>query len=200
MISRPFLDRIRADTRQMHLRVETCLDLEGSCATVDGYRKLLARMLAFHAPLEERLSHLDWAGTGVDFESRRKARLLRADLAALGAPSEGLPRAALPQLRSLAAGFGCLYVVEGSTLGGKIILRHVERALGLDAARGASFFASYRADVGPMWRAFGEAATAYCSTGPRVDEAVAAAIDTFEAFERGIGTAPGEPRPTVESA
>jgi heme oxygenase len=72
VITSPALERLRADTRQHHLRVEERLDLTGSCATLDGYRQLLARMLGLYVPLEARLSGLDWAGTGVDLDERLK--------------------------------------------------------------------------------------------------------------------------------
>lgn len=146
-------------------------------------------MLGLYAPLEARLASLDWTGTGVDLDERRRAHLLRADLEALGARADAPAFAEPPELRSIAAGFGCMYVVEGSTLGGRVILRYVSRELGVSAARGASFFASHEDRVAAMWRAFGEAASAYCTTEERAQEALAAAKVTFLAFERWLGDA-----------
>jgi heme oxygenase len=37
---------------------------------------------------------------------------------------------------------GCLYVLEGSTLGGRIITRHVKEILPVDETRGCTFFNS----------------------------------------------------------
>ena len=47
---------------------------------------------------------------------------------------------------------GCLYVLEGSTLGGQIILRRAAERLGIDADTGAGFFHGYGAQTGAMWR------------------------------------------------
>jgi heme oxygenase len=121
------------------------------------------------------------------------------DLVALGATGTAPTYEGVPELGSLAAGFGCLYVLEGSTLGGQVILRHVGSSLGLDASRGASFFASYGRRVGSMWRAFGEAASAHCATEAHCDEALAAATHTFEAFHHWIKP-PGDEPSAVQEA
>lgn len=185
---------LRAGTRSLHARVEASVDLVGRCATLDGYRDLLVRMLGLHAPLEKALERLEWRAAGIDLEERRKARLLRTDLSVLGVSPDAASAACLPDLPTLAAGFGCLYVLEGSTLGGQIILRHVEASLGVGPASGASFFASYGPRLGIMWRAFGEAATFHCDTPERLDEALHAAVSTFEAFDTWIGKALSPPR------
>jgi heme oxygenase len=190
------LERLRASTRPLHTRVEARVDLTGRCSTRRGYEQLLVQMLGLYAPLEAQLARLDWAGTSFDFEQRRKEALLRADLAALGVTRDAPACDTTPELGSLASGFGCLYVLEGSTLGGQIILRHVERSLDLSAKRGASFFDSYGPSVGPMWRAFGDAASAHCDTETRIVEASAAATRTFEAFDRWLGSPASSAQPT----
>lgn len=186
---RVLMERLREGTRSLHARVETSVDLMGRCSTLDGYRGLLVRMLGLYIPLEAALGRLDWHGTAIDLEERSKLRLLRADLAALGGPDHVPSPTVVPHLPTLAAGFGCLYVLEGSTLGGQLILRHVSASLGVGAAGGASFFASYGPRLGAMWQSFGRAATAHCEDAPRIEEAVSAAIATFESFEGWLGSA-----------
>jgi heme oxygenase len=55
-----------------------------------------------------------------------------------------------------------MYVVEGSTLGGRLIARQVERGLGLGSNNGCSYFQCYGEQVGPMWKAFGTTLLARC--------------------------------------
>jgi heme oxygenase len=88
----------------------------------------------------------------------------------------------------LADALGCLYVLEGATLGGQLIGRQVQRQLGLRSEHGCAFFAGYGADqTGPMWKAFSEAVDAYGSAQPAAQGAiVAAACDTFLRFEHWI--------------
>ena len=66
----------------------------------------------------------------------------------------------------IAEGIGCLYVLEGSTLGGQFILRALQERLGLSPDREARFFASYGKHVGSMWKSFGSFAEQYAATHP----------------------------------
>lgn len=188
-VSPDILECLRADTRSLHERVEKRVDLPRRCATKQAYRSLLVQMFGLHTAVETVLSRLDWTNTGIDLAQRRKTHLIRADLTFLdGQDMDSAPSCeCVPEVRTLAEGFGCLYVVEGSTLGGQMILRQLQRTLELGQGNGASFFASYGREVGSMWRAFGEAAKAHCTTEIRIREAVGAAIATFQAFEGWIG-------------
>jgi heme oxygenase len=104
------------------------------------------------------MARVDWASTGLDFQQRIKAQWLRADLTSLGVPEEEI--AALPQLGSWpslvspADAMGALYVLEGATLGGRMILSQLTPELGVTAQCGAQFFASYGVETGAKWRDF----------------------------------------------
>ncbi len=65
----------------------------------------------------------------------------------------------LPPLTNLSQAFGCLYVMEGSTLGGKFIYKVVKDTLHFEHTTGASFFYGYGADTGAKWKAFGQSLT-----------------------------------------
>ena len=49
---------------------------------------------------------------------------------------------------------GCLYVIEGATLGGRSITRHLQIRLGLTPESGGAFFDGYGAQTGSHWKAF----------------------------------------------
>ena len=90
-------------------------------------------------------------------DPRRRMYLLQADLAALGLSARAvamLPTCPAPVLRNAVEALGSLYVMEGSTLGGRVIERNVERCLGLNARHGCTYFAGYGARTGAMWRSF----------------------------------------------
>jgi heme oxygenase len=57
--------------------------------------------------------------------------------------------------------FGCLYVMEGSTLGGKIIYNILKKQLGLSDSAGASFFYGYGPATGEKWKTFGASLEAF---------------------------------------
>lgn len=142
--------RLREGTQADHQRLEDRLGILERIATPAGRRELLVRFWRLHAEAEAALAPWLAPVPGLDFEARRRTTVLRQDLAELGIslPPAGAP----PAVRSLAEALGRMYVLEGSTLGGRVIRRHVaERGEGFD---GLGFLDPYGADVGLRWRSF----------------------------------------------
>jgi heme oxygenase len=183
--------RLREATAGAHKKVETAMALEERCADLPTYRALLADLWGLYAPLEARLATLQWDAVGIDFRQRTKTPWLHADLTILGASEfdiGALPRAVdLPSIQCTADGFGALYVLEGASLGGQIILRRIKSELGLDQSTGARFFSSYGADVGERWRCFVATMTAFGITEDRVQAMERAALATFDTFRLWLG-------------
>lgn len=184
---RMILDTLRRDTRPHHDRAEQALAILDPGLTRAHYAALLAAMHAFYVPLEARLARVP--GLPLDLAPRLKAPLLARDLAALGVPAiPAAPAEALPALPDAHAALGCLYVLEGATLGGQVIGRHLARALDVHPANGGAFFASYGAEVGPMWKAFRAALAGFVERDGEMVRAagdarvVAAAMATFDAL------------------
>jgi len=72
-------------------------------------------------------------------------------------PQGTLPDASwneLPAIRSHAEALGAMYVMEGSTMGGKIIARMIEGQAGISGPSGFSFFNGYGEETGRMWEEF----------------------------------------------
>ncbi len=185
------LQRLKAATRAEHDAIEAALDLMAPRLTLTDYRRRLRRYHGFYAPLEPLIAAAaDWPHWRLDMTARAKTAWLAADLFCLGDAGKhgGAPPAALPQcselppLDSPAAAFGCAYVLEGATLGGRVISRHIERALGLNAADGARFFHGYGDQTGVMWKAFRTALSAFSDQPCNEDRVVASAIATFAAL------------------
>jgi heme oxygenase len=178
---------LRRRTAHLHDMVERRVDIGGRLGSVDRYADLLARLYGFYEPFEAHLgtAAARW-GLPLDFDARRKAPLIARDLADLGltAPAvEALPRCGWePPSGGPAPALGCLYVVEGATLGGRLIARDAERRLGLGPGTGGAFFMAYGADLGPRWRTFCSVLAGASSTPVAEGEIVAAACDTFAAF------------------
>ncbi len=177
---------LRSATWPSHQRLEKRLDVKARFTQADAYRAHLERMWGFCATIEASLLMESFGGKLPDYEMRRKMPLLTQDLLALGADPDhiaSLPRCeAIPDTADPAAAFGCVYVLEGATLGGRTLLPLVQSRLGLTAVRGASFLASYGDLVGPMWRDFGIALDAWCGEPGRQMSAARAAVGTFDAL------------------
>jgi heme oxygenase len=178
------LTRLRRETATAHARVEDRL-FPAALASRASYARMLRAMLGLHAPLERQLSSIDGFGAlGIDLSSRRKTHRLRADLATLSA-LDGTTPAVEVRVTSLPAALGAFYVLEGSTLGGRVLRTEVAARLG-DVP--TTFLAGYGDDTGRRWRQTRAALVAVVqdSVEPLAVEAalVDGAARTFAAFDR----------------
>lgn len=142
---------LRAVTTPAHEDVERAFDLDARLTSRQAYAALLVRLRGFYGPVEQALGA--WAGAlpGVDVTARRRAALLDDDLADLGASAHG-PPVDPPGLPTAGHALGCLYVLEGSALGGRLVLRAARERLGDDLP--VAFFGSVgREHLGADWRA-----------------------------------------------
>ena len=183
------LDRLRDETRHLHQALENDLPVMRPNLQLRDYRRLLARFYGFYMPVEGALARVAGLESSLpDWPQRRKLDSLAKDLKVLGFTSPEIAElpvcAQVPAIPSVEKALGCLYVLEGSTLGGQIIGRHLEAALHIGHDNGASFFCSYGVRVGPMWRTFQEALR---SREPAYHEPmIEAASQTFESIHRWL--------------
>ncbi|MEU2349478.1 biliverdin-producing heme oxygenase [Modestobacter sp. NPDC049651] len=193
------LRRLRTETAAEHRAVEDTLDLLAPDLSPDRLVGALTRLHGFWAAAEAGLD--GWAAehpddaAAVDWSGRRRTHLYAADLAALGAvPASDGPQ--LPPVTSTDAALGRLYVLEGSTLGGQFIDRHLASLPQLAGAGGLAAFSPYGERTGAMWHGFRQATRDRVATGGDADEVVGAARETFTALAAWCGAAPArEVRP-----
>ena len=178
------LKRLRSETQAQHSALESRMPLMDPAFSLADYWRLLARFHGYYVPLEARL--VAWSrteGQRINYAERVKVPELERDLIALGETAETiaqLPRcAALPVLTTEADGLGCLYVVEGSTLGGQVITRQLQKGLGLSPASGGAFFNGYGAETGARWKAFGFGLEEAAARLDQDDAIIAGANETF---------------------
>ena len=155
---------LRRATRAAHDRIELALPIMAADLTRERYVKILAAMHGYYVglPLLVAGSHL--------------ARL-EQDLRVLG--HTAIARCSnLPVLACESALLGARYVVEGATLGGQIIRRHLAKVLHLDATTGAAFFIGYGDETRAMWARFATDVESVADFD--LDIAIASAIATFE--------------------
>lgn len=192
------LPALRSATAEAHRRLEDAVDIPRAVLDPEGYRRLLAAFYGFYRPLERELAALTgWESCGLDLAERRKTPWLASDLAALGLEApvlQTLPHCpSLPALDSLAQGMGCLYVLEGATLGGRQITALMQGSPVRPEAR--RFFASYGAETGLRWREFLAALRSFeerCAPAERA-ALLAAALATFQCLQRWLDEAANHP-------
>ena len=179
---------LRARTLVAHKRLECLLPLQSAELSLATYVSTLRRFLSIYETLEQRLVRYEPAldALGYDSACRRKVPLIQRDLAALTDSSWVAPpptRAApLPPDWNVAHVMGCLYVVEGSTLGGVIISRHVEKLLHLGPESGAAFFHGYGSATGMRWKSLCALLERGLPDPALRDQAVVGANHTFRLF------------------
>ncbi|MXV51103.1 hypothetical protein GS399_08985 [Pedobacter sp. HMF7647] len=120
-----------------------------------------------------------------DYPHRRKTALLEDDLAKLsrGAFTELTVCTKLPEISTHEQCLGALYVLEGSTLGGKVISKMIVDKLGSN--RGTAFFNSYGENTFHMWNSF-KLLLDQDLTDSQQGEVLHAAKDTFACFKAWI--------------
>ncbi|MGI9212466.1 MAG: biliverdin-producing heme oxygenase [Methylococcaceae bacterium] len=154
------LTELRTATHAHHTRLEQRLNLLRAGFSLADYDKLLCSFLGYYRPLEKTLNALADINVWIpDYPMRIKTTLLEQDLLALGhnpAELEQIPECAeLPLCSDRSSVMGCLYVIEGSTLGGQIMNRHFQNSLNLSQGQGLVFFSGYGIETMEMWKRFG---------------------------------------------
>jgi len=165
--------RLRLATSALHHQAEVVLDLPAAISDQASYADILNRFHGVYMPLEQALRRQSgWRDLDLDLQERGHAQRLANDLAAL---NTGICDRGLPDFRWLTSfphALGALYVQEGSTLGGQIILRHLQaRATGV-SANAMSFFGGYGSDTRARWQALVAALDAFGEAHPEAQDAV----------------------------
>ena len=175
---------LRTGTAADHADVERSLDLLDPDLDRARLTGVLTRMhgfwLAAEAGLDAWAAQFPADARSLSWADRRRADLFAADLAALGASgADSGPE--LPGPAGTDEALGRLYVLEGSTLGGAFIDRHLATLPGLSGLR-LRAFSPYGPRTGAMWHAFRTAARARVNAGADPATMVAAARQTFGAL------------------
>jgi heme oxygenase (biliverdin-IX-beta and delta-forming) len=184
------LSRLKTETAECHTRLENALDLMRPEWPREDYVALLEGFYGYVAPWEDAAAEFMPASLLDFFDGRRKALLLASDLALLTGDDSRASRVRkiehLPPMNSIGRLFGSMYVMEGSTLGGRFIAPHVATLFGLQTGSGNAYFEGYGRRTGSMWKAFRE--TANESVPPeQYDAAMDAAIATFDGLHGWLG-------------
>ena len=186
--------RLRQATAADHAGTEDSVPLMSPTLTREQYVDALRRFYRIirawdawadaHAPEDLRAMVAE----------RRRASLLADDLLTMGeaaAPAEDdVPHARMEATAvpgdPRAVFLGRMYVMEGSTLGGQLLARHVEQQLGLEPGRGDSYFAGYGDHTGRRWREFKALLEALPDTD--TDTVIASARNMFNLFGESMRT------------
>lgn len=184
-VDKTFLDKLRIDTQDAHKALEQ-LPISQSIVdpklTIEQYGAYLGKMRDVHHDVETKLFPL-LSDIVADLPVRTKTSQIEADLLNIGLPATHLASDPITQsspIRSKAFAMGVLYVIEGSSLGGRIILKNIQSALGLDKNNGANYFYGYGEQTGSLWKSFLQTLSTYEAANECGEEIISGAQYAFK--------------------
>lgn len=194
--------RLRQHTAALHAATEDLslmTALVAPTAQVRHYQRYLAALYQVYVPLEPML----YAATTPTMQQRLGVRprlpALTDDLLQLGAPPRMAAARSSPAARALidspAAALGGFYVLEGASLGGRVIARRLRQALGTQAdTLPWRFLDGPHPEPGAAWRRFAQGmATCAAAPGHQDDAILTAAVGVFALVHTALATAPDAP-------
>jgi len=181
-----FLDQLRAKTTDSHTNLEqlpVSISITSPDITNASYAHYLDLMYDVINQLETSIYPVI-SPIVTDLDSRMKLHLIEKDLVTLNHTKAhfSTPFGDEAKLHSLPFAMGIMYVVEGSTLGGRYILKNIEAVLKLDDTNGALYFAGYGNKTGSTWKNFLNVLTAYEQENDCGDEIIAGADFAFQSI------------------
>lgn len=152
---------LREETKQEHQFLESSSRLMSADFSLQEYAQLIQRWGAFYLAFDQYLTEnqLEYPEVFAFMQGRRKSHWLQEDLRHLGGSissidfqkaQDFLKTQFLPESHL----WGMLYVLEGSSLGAQMIVRHLRKKFGPEAPPAFEFYQGYGDETGPMWRDF----------------------------------------------
>jgi heme oxygenase (biliverdin-IX-beta and delta-forming) len=180
-----FLQQLRAKTAGSHQLIEQNIasqQLMNPDVTVLQYGHYLKSLYSFVHGFEKMVFPLLNHYPALQLDKRKKSHLLQADLVMLNNREELelLPDELFStHYRGVPAAFGGMYVLEGSTLGGQIISKHLSSTPGIAAGGSTAYFTAYAGQTGTMWKNFLQLLCEAADTRANEEEIIESAINTF---------------------
>ena len=157
------LENLRTATRAEHEGTESGMPLMDDSLTSEQYADVLQRLYVVVRSWERWALANAPEDLAATVEGRQRSGLIEKDLLCLGFSPGGrsleFPANKIPGLHVGKATFrssflGAMYVMEGSTLGGQYIAKHLEKTFQFTTGEGNAYFRGYGEHTGEMWNAF----------------------------------------------
>ncbi|WP_413560611.1 biliverdin-producing heme oxygenase [Bdellovibrio sp. HCB209] len=156
MMAKPMVMLLLKDgTQDLHNEIEKHMPVFRPDFNSQQYAEVLQKMHRFYEGFEKKLeTALSTHGLSDMYKDRFKTPRIESDLKSLGTPTKSQPAPShLPVLDSVPAIAGALYVIEGSSLGGQIITKHLKEKLNMTPEQ-TQFFGGYGELTGKRWQEF----------------------------------------------
>lgn len=189
------LEQLRAETRGDHDALEEIgvsqKIMDGSMQP-DEYKRLIKVQYLLHKVLEDQLEEAGIQDLFPDlhYEERQKMPLIMKDLQELGISQEELkefpPAGSVPEISIPFGLLGCMYVLEGATLGGMVIVKSLKKNQNLSGIDNFHYFGCYGGETGPQWKHFLQVLQQEGNKPEAKDQVVLAAKETYRFFRNNF--------------
>ncbi len=161
------------------------------------YQQLLGIYYSLYHELEAAIkAYLSLQPIDFDYQPRYKTPLLLNDLKYWHIKPEPLRcQITLPDLNSLGALLGLLYVLEGSTLGGQFIAQHLQLTYGYTRSTGSDFYSGYGEQTTTHWQSFISYLNSFSDQPDLAAQAIDTAILSFACFNQALTNTQLSPSP-----
>ena len=183
-----FIQNLRMSTADCHKQLELnslSLALLSDSVNENIYCRYLTQLYSFVKGFEQyvypALSH-----HFLNINDRKKALFIEEDLKAHHITFDNyiiLKEAFFSDIYpGVYVAAGALYVLEGSTLGGQIIVKHLQKAMP-PGFKNAAYFSAYQQKTGSMWKEFLQQLTALPQSKQQEQQIISGAITTFKIID-----------------
>lgn len=184
-----FLNNLRIKTSDSHKGLEA-LPISKSIVdpkiTVEKYALYLSLMHDVVQNLEKKIYPM-LSDVITDLSERKKTQLILNDLRQIGVEKKQ-NFSPFKNVSEITAPFamGMMYVVEGSTLGGRFILKNIQENLGFTEENGASYFSGYGNKTGSFWKNYLNSLTNFEAENNSQEEIIAGADYAFQVITKHL--------------
>lgn len=178
-----FIKDLRQQTAESHQKLEDnylSKAILNPSVTQADYQKYLAGLYGLTIACEDQVFPVV-SLVVPQIEKRYKSGKIIEDLSFTGYSDLKIDELPYYQYKfsTVAEALGIMYVLEGSSLGGRILYKHVNQHLGLDSKKGAAYFWGYGTETGPMWKSFISGVARYAAENKEGQQIIDSAIKTF---------------------
>lgn len=155
-ISSDFLNDIKTQTAYSHKKLEelpVSMSIVSSEMKIEEYINYLSLMHDVHQDTEHIIFPM-LSEIVEDLDQRKKKYLIEDDLAFLNYNKTHSVKVFQDTDMNIPFALGVLYVIEGSTLGGRFILKNVSKFAELSGNKGTAYFNGYGDKTGSYWKTF----------------------------------------------
>lgn len=187
-MSQGISEQLKKVTRENHQQLEKLLViLLKQVATKEDYVRILRLFYSYFGALEDEINVYIGAAELPDYHQRRKTQNIANDIKIMGGTVPGKAKGPdLPTIENPLQAFGALYVIEGSTLGGKIIHQMMEKKINIRNTEGMSFFKGYGDQTESKWASFKEQLNSQIDNQASSAIIINSANETFLKFKAWI--------------